>query len=104
MYCLYVRLHYTYIDINALAQEIKSFLVPQVWFQAVAGGWTYGTRLAHNYQSVTLTICMYVCMYVCKCVSVCVYVCVCVLYWHVILNVNNHILKLKQLLVFRLFI
>ena len=47
---------------------------------------------------------MYVCMYVCKCVSVCVYVCVCVLYWHVILNVNNHILKLKQLLVFRLFI
>ena len=43
MYCLYVGFDYTYIDINALAQGIKSFLVSQVWFQAVAGDRTYGT-------------------------------------------------------------
>ena len=43
MYCVYVGFDYTYIDINALAQEIKSFLASQVWFQAVAGARTYGT-------------------------------------------------------------
>ena len=37
IYCLYVGVDYTYIDINALAQGIK------VWFQAVAGTRTYGT-------------------------------------------------------------
>ena len=35
---------HTYIDINALAQGIKSFLASQVWFQAVAGARTYGTN------------------------------------------------------------
>ena len=43
MHCLYVGVDYTYIDINALAQGIKSFLASQVWFQAVAGARTYGT-------------------------------------------------------------
>ena len=43
MYCLYVGVDYTYIDINALAQGIKSILASQVWFQAVAGARTYGT-------------------------------------------------------------
>ena len=43
MYCLYVGFDYTYIDIKALAQGIKSFLTSQVWFQAVAGARTYGT-------------------------------------------------------------
>ena len=43
MYCLYVGFDYTYIDINALAQGIKSFLALQVWFQAVAGARTCGT-------------------------------------------------------------
>ena len=37
MYCLYVGFDYTYIDVNALAQGIKSFLASQVWSQAVAG-------------------------------------------------------------------
>ena len=37
MYCLYVGVDYTYIDVNALAEGIKSFLASQVWFQAVAG-------------------------------------------------------------------
>ena len=41
MYCLYVGIDYTYIDINA--QGIKSFLASQVWFQVVAGARTYGT-------------------------------------------------------------
>ena len=43
MYCLCVGFDYTYLDVNALAQGIKSFLVSQVWFQAVAGARTYGT-------------------------------------------------------------
>ena len=43
MYRLYVWFDYTYIDINALAQGIKSFLASQVWFQAVAGARIYGT-------------------------------------------------------------
>ena len=42
MYCLYVRFDYTYIDIKALAQGIKSFLASHVWYQAVAGVQTYG--------------------------------------------------------------
>ena len=37
MYCLYVGFDYTYIDINAQAQGIKSFLVLHVWFPAVVG-------------------------------------------------------------------
>ena len=43
MYCLYVGFDYTYMDINAQAEGIKSFLASQVWFQAVAGARTYGT-------------------------------------------------------------
>ena len=43
MYCLYVGFDYTYIDINALSQGIKSILASQVWFQAAAGARTYGT-------------------------------------------------------------
>ena len=43
MYCLYVEFDYTYIDINTLAQGIKSFLASQVSFQSVAGARTYGT-------------------------------------------------------------
>ena len=43
MYCLYVGVDYTYIDVKTLAEGIKSFLSSQVWFQAVAGARTYGT-------------------------------------------------------------
>ena len=43
MYCLYVGVDYTYIDVNTLTQGIKSFLASQVWFQAVVGARTYGT-------------------------------------------------------------
>ena len=60
MYCLYVGVDNTYIDVNALAQGIKSFLASQVWFQAVDGARTYGT------DSPAITsqyVCMYVCMY-----------------------------------------
>ena len=32
MYCLYVGVDYTYIDVNTLAQGIKSFLASHVWF------------------------------------------------------------------------
>ena len=43
IYVLFVGVDYTYIDVNALAQGIKSFLASHVWFQAVAGARTYGT-------------------------------------------------------------
>ena len=43
MFCLYVGVDYTYIDVNTLAQGIKSFLASQVWIQAVAVARTYGT-------------------------------------------------------------
>ena len=42
MYCLYVGVDYTYIDVNALAQGLNPFW-PHVSFQAVAGVRTYGT-------------------------------------------------------------
>ena len=61
MYCLYVGFDYTYIDVNALAQGIKSFLASHVWSQAVAGARTYGT------DSPAITS-VYVCVYVCMCV------------------------------------
>ena len=75
MYCLYVGFDYTYIDINALAQGIKSFL-------AVAGARTYGTdspAITSQPMCVCVCVCMYVCMYacmyVCMCVCMLVYVC-----------------------------
>ena len=40
MYCLYVGVD---IDVNALAQGIKSFLASNIWFQSIAGAQTYGT-------------------------------------------------------------
>ena len=58
MYCLYVGFDYTYIDVNALAQGIKSFLASHVWSQAVAGARTYGT----DSPAITMYVCMYVCM------------------------------------------
>ena len=57
MYCLYVGFDYTYIDINALAQGIKSFLTSQILFQAVAGVRTYVTDSR-----------LYACVYACVCV------------------------------------
>ena len=43
MYWLYVGVVYSYVDVNALAHGIKSFLASQVWFQAIAGARNYGT-------------------------------------------------------------
>ena len=68
MYCLYVRFDYTYIDVNALAQGIKSFLASHVWFQAVAGARTYGT------DSPAITVCRWTCLYVYM--YECMYVCI----------------------------
>ena len=47
MYCLYVGFDYTYIDVNALAQGIKSFLASRMYV---------GTY-------VRTYVCMYVCMH-----------------------------------------
>ena len=61
MYCLYVGVDYTYIDINTLAQGIKSFLASQ--------------DCVHFY--VCLCLCVYIHMYVCMYICVCVYMYVC---------------------------
>ena len=95
IYVLFVcRVWLTYIDINALAQGIKSVLASMVLFQAVAGARIYGTdslaitrqpRYPFGYRDihVCMYVCMcmhvyvYVCMYVCvdACMYVCMYVC-----------------------------
>ena len=81
MYCLYVGVDYTYIDINALAQEIKSFLASQVWFQAVAGARTYGfNSLPFGHRDINM--CVYVCICVYVYMYVCMYVCMYVRYLH----------------------
>ena len=86
MCCLYVGGDYTYTDINALAQGIKSFLASQVCFQAVAGAGTYlWHRFSHAmyvcmyllYVCVYKCVCVYVCVYKCISVYVCMYVCIC---------------------------
>ena len=67
MYCLYVGVDYTYIDVNALAQGIKSFFASQVWFQAVAGLEPVAMirpQLLVSHANHSATECMYVCMYV----------------------------------------
>ena len=89
MYCLYVGVDYTYIDVNALAQGIKSFLASQVWFQVVAGARRYGTD-SYVRTYLRMYVCMYIrmsvhvfthvciCMYACVCMYVCVCMCVCI--------------------------
>ena len=52
---------HTYIDVNALAQGIKSFLVSHVWSQAVAGARTYGTDSVRIHAN--MHACLYVLMY-----------------------------------------
>ena len=45
IYVLFVCRGWLYIDINTLAQGIKSFVASQVWFQAVDGARTYRLQL-----------------------------------------------------------
>ena len=53
MYCLYVGVDYTYIDINALNKGIKSFLVSQMGtFRPIV--------------SMSIYVCMHSFMYVCN--------------------------------------
>ena len=96
MYCLYVGFDYTFIDINALAQGIKSFLASQVWFQSVAGTRTYGTdspAITSQPPYVCMYVYMYVLMYVCMnvCMNVCMplCVCVCVIFFNILHELTN---------------
>ena len=62
--CMYVGVDHTYIDVNALAQGIKSFLVSQVGPQLL---------VSHaNHSATETSICMYVCMH--ACMHVCMYI------------------------------
>ena len=76
MYCLYVGFDYTYIDVNALAQGIKSFLASHVWSQAVAGARTYGTDSPAITSQPRMYVCICVCLYVCVCVCICICICI----------------------------
>ena len=68
MYCLYVGFDYTYIDVNALAQGIKSFLASHVcMYVCMCVCMCVCTGL---YTYVRVYVCMYSCMYVCVCVYV----------------------------------
>ena len=81
MYCLYVGVDYTYIDVNALAQGIKSFLASRFGIKPLLGLEPMAPirpqlLVSHANHSATETS-MYVCMYVCVCIYVCMYMYVC---------------------------
>ena len=71
MYCLYVRFDYTYIDINALAQGIKSFLAYNFGFKPLLGLEPMAPirpqlLVSHaNHSATETSIGMYVCVYAC---------------------------------------
>ena len=69
MYCLYVGIDYTYIDVNALAQGIKSFWPHKFGFKPLLGLEPMAPirpqlLVSHANHSATETS-MYACMYVC---------------------------------------
>ena len=82
MYCLYAGVAYTYIDVNALAQGIKSFLASHAGFEPLLGLEPMAPirpqlQASHANQpfghgNIPMYVCMYVCMY--ACLSVCMYV------------------------------
>ena len=67
MYCLYVGVDYTYIDVNALAQGIKSFLASLFGIKPLLGLEPMAPIRPQ------LLVCMYVYMY--ACIYVCMYAC-----------------------------
>ena len=70
MYCLYVGVDYTYIDVLALAQGIKSFLAHKFGFKPLLG---LEPMAPIRPQLLVSHRDMYVCMYVCICLSLCIY-------------------------------
>ena len=79
MYCLYVGVDYTYIDVNALAQGIKSFFgltclvsSPMLGLEPMAPI-PPQLLVSHANHSATET-CMYVCMYSRMHACICMYV------------------------------
>ena len=82
MYILYVGVEYTYIDINAMAQAIKSFLPHKFGFKPLLGHEPVvpiqlQLPASHaNHSATETSLCVCVCM--CACVCVCVRACVCV--------------------------
>ena len=73
MYCLYVRFDYTYIDINALAQGIKSFWPHTFGFKpllelepmAPIRPQLLVSHANHSTTKTSLSVRMYVCTNVC---------------------------------------
>ena len=74
MYILYVEVDYTFIDINALAQGIKSFLAAQVWFQPLLGLEPMAPIRPQLPASHANHVCMYVCLLYFN--IYCMYVCI----------------------------
>ena len=77
MYCLYVGFDYTYIDIKAVAQGIKSLFgyKPLLGLEPMAPIRPQLTVSHANHSATETSMC--VSLYVCIHVSVCVCVCVC---------------------------
>ena len=67
MYCLYVGVDYTYIDVNALAQGIKSFLASLFGIKPLLGLEPMAPIRPQLlvYMYVYMYACIYVCMYAC---------------------------------------
>ena len=75
MYCLYVGVDYTYIDVNALAQGINPFwphmfgLKPLLGLEPMAPirPQLLVSHANHSATESSMYVCMYVCIYVCVC-------------------------------------
>ena len=98
MYCLYVGVDYTYIDVNALAQGIKSFLASRFGIKPLLGLEPMAPirpqlLVSHTNHSATETsmyVCMYVYMYVCVSVFMCVFMSV-FIYVYMLLFILNFV-------------
>ena len=81
MYCLYVGVDYTYIDVNALAQGIKPFwphmfgLKPLLGLEPMAPirPQLLVSHANHSATETSMYVCMYVCMFVSLYVTLYVY-------------------------------
>ena len=70
MYCLYVRVDYTYIDVNTLAQYVYVYVCVCMYVCMYVHMFC-----VHVCIDVRMCVCMYVHVCVCTYMYVCIYVC-----------------------------
>ena len=74
MYCLYVVVVYTYINVNALAPGLNPFWPHKFGFKSLPGlelkapirPQLLVSHANHSATETSMYVCMYVCVYVCK--------------------------------------